>query len=321
MVERFALRDGQATVTKAGNLVVGRTGHVATVLPNGEILFAGGTGASAPFAEKFDPGTGISVPAAASGHALPAVAVARGKILLYGWTIAPHFGAELYDIESNSFITLADPPSPIVGQNYLTLSTGEVLISARYTSFAVYLFNFPTGTFRSSYPLSISREDHAAVELADGRVLLAGGYDLNGIMSGDERSPELYALRLDHDQDGMEDSWELANGLDPGNRADAIEDADGDGHTNLQEYLAGTDPHDPTSILRFESIQAGTNTLRLRFSFVLGKSYRVQQTTNLLGGDWADLSGDLAGTGRPIEVPVPVLAGTVSQTFRVILLP
>ena len=42
----------------------------------------------------------------------------------------------------------------------------------------------------------------------------------------------------DVDRDGMADAWELAAGLDPTNAADRNGDLDGDGYTNLEEYLA-----------------------------------------------------------------------------------
>jgi hypothetical protein len=48
----------------------------------------------------------------------------------------------------------------------------------------------------------------------------------------------------DTDGDGMPDTWEEQNGLDP-NSPDATEDADGDGHTNIEEYQMDTDPQDP----------------------------------------------------------------------------
>jgi hypothetical protein len=51
------------------------------------------------------------------------------------------------------------------------------------------------------------------------------------------------AADLDTDGDGMPDMWEDANLLSRGNATDATQDADGDGLTNLEEYLAGTDPH------------------------------------------------------------------------------
>lgn len=53
-----------------------------------------------------------------------------------------------------------------------------------------------------------------------------------------------FSLLYDNDHDTMGDTWELAHGLDPG-RDDSAEDADGDGYSNLEEWLLGTDPHDP----------------------------------------------------------------------------
>ena len=48
---------------------------------------------------------------------------------------------------------------------------------------------------------------------------------------------------LDDDNDGMPDSFEDANGFDQFHSADAGEDLDGDGISNLQEYLDGTSPN------------------------------------------------------------------------------
>ena len=44
----------------------------------------------------------------------------------------------------------------------------------------------------------------------------------------------------DADHDGMPDAWERANGFDPQDPSDASGDKDGDGYTNLEEFLAGT---------------------------------------------------------------------------------
>ncbi len=52
---------------------------------------------------------------------------------------------------------------------------------------------------------------------------------------------------LDTDRDGLPDEWETANGYDPENGDDALADSDADGLSNIEEYLAGTDPHDPAS--------------------------------------------------------------------------
>ena len=43
----------------------------------------------------------------------------------------------------------------------------------------------------------------------------------------------------DTDGDGMPDQWELANGLNPNNAADATADCNGDGYTNIEKYING----------------------------------------------------------------------------------
>ena len=44
----------------------------------------------------------------------------------------------------------------------------------------------------------------------------------------------------DADADGMSDAWEALNGFDPADPDDGPRDADGDGYTNLEEFLNGT---------------------------------------------------------------------------------
>jgi hypothetical protein len=46
----------------------------------------------------------------------------------------------------------------------------------------------------------------------------------------------------DSDGDGLSDSYEIENGLDPNDPSDASLDSDGDGISNFQEFLDGTDP-------------------------------------------------------------------------------
>jgi hypothetical protein len=51
--------------------------------------------------------------------------------------------------------------------------------------------------------------------------------------------PELntYEVPADSDHDGMADTWEVSVGLDPASTYDGNQDRDGDGYTNLEEYL------------------------------------------------------------------------------------
>lgn len=46
---------------------------------------------------------------------------------------------------------------------------------------------------------------------------------------------------VDSDGDGMPDAWEVANGLNPNDPADANMDCNGDGYTNIEKYINGID--------------------------------------------------------------------------------
>ena len=50
----------------------------------------------------------------------------------------------------------------------------------------------------------------------------------------------------DDDNDGMPDSYEISQGFDPLDPADALLDSDGNGLNNLADYLASLDPQDPS---------------------------------------------------------------------------
>lgn len=59
------------------------------------------------------------------------------------------------------------------------------------------------------------------------------------------------ATEQDSDSDGMPDTWEVANGLDPNDATGdngAAGDPDSDGASNLDEYTADTDPQNPLSV-------------------------------------------------------------------------
>ncbi len=49
----------------------------------------------------------------------------------------------------------------------------------------------------------------------------------------------------DTDHDGMPDDWETRHGLNPNNPADAATDLNGDGYTNIEDFINGLDPTAP----------------------------------------------------------------------------
>jgi hypothetical protein len=93
----------------------------------------------------------------------------------------------------------------------------------------------------------------------------------------------------DSDSDGMPDSWEIANGLNPNNEDDADQDADEDGFTNLQEYRAGTNPRDAQSYLRIGPISSVPGALLVEFPAAAGITYSIIYRPEVHTGNWTKL--------------------------------
>jgi acid phosphatase type 7 len=83
----------------------------------------------------------------------------------------------------------------------------------------------------------------------------------------------------DTDHDGLPDGWEVRFGLSPlktdGNEG-AQGDPDHDGLTNLQEYLAGTDPGDIKSTLSLKLVKLTQAEVTLAWPSVPNKQYQVE---------------------------------------------
>lgn len=112
-------------------------------------------------------------------------------------------------------------------------------------------------------------------------------------------SPGPQGPSQDTDGDGMPNAWETQYGLNPLVN-DAGLDLDGDGMRNLDEYLAGTAPNDPGSVLRLAVI-SGPPAL-LRFNAAANVSYTVEFKTVLAPGPWATLQSVPAGAARTVQI-------------------
>ncbi len=104
----------------------------------------------------------------------------------------------------------------------------------------------------------------------------------------------------DADNDGMPDAWErLYLGAITARPQD---DDDGDGLTNLDEFHAGTNPADPSSIAMIESVLVRGTDVLIRFSSVRGKAYRLERADGLGATTWITVVGGIPGTGASVEV-------------------
>lgn len=141
-------------------------------------------------------------------------------------------------------------------------------------------------------------------------------------------------LGVDSDGDGLPDAWEqqliaLYGGTLAGIRPN--DDSDGDGISNLNEYLAGTYAFDPSDgfALSLAGVSAGNSVLE--FLALRGRNYSIQTSPDLrtwtaasfrLSSDpaQASLRGDYQSTDvRTVRLEVPAQAGVTNRYFRAVV--
>ena len=91
-------------------------------------------------------------------------------------------------------------------------------------------------------------------------------------------------------------------------------DADGDGFTTLQEYLAGTNPLDETSLLAV-SAKRGVSAVVLNWSTTVGKTYKLESSPSLTNPTWTVVEQGIVGNGGVIQRARPL--DSLERFFRV----
>ena len=81
------------------------------------------------------------------------------------------------------------------------------------------------------------------------------------------------------------------------------DDSDGDGASNLQEFLAGTAPQDANSVMRVQLVSTTQGT-RLSWNGQPGFIYQVQVSDNLSAGSWTDFESARFAAGANDSIPV-----------------
>ena len=95
----------------------------------------------------------------------------------------------------------------------------------------------------------------------------------------DDFTVDTSGLFTDSDGDGIPDWWELQYGGDS-TGMDPNADGDGDGASNYEEFVAGSNPTDGLSVFAIDNLQ-GTNSLVLTWATEPGRLYSVYSHTNL----------------------------------------
>jgi subtilisin family serine protease len=126
---------------------------------------------------------------------------------------------------------------------------------------------------------------------------------------------------VDSDNNGLPDWWELQyfghlTGTDP------HADPDGDGASNLAEFLAGTNPTNFNSALRLSAQRGlGSGLVTLQWPSAAGRYYNLLRSTNLLAGFNTVIQSNLLAT-PPLNASTDAPPASASSTFyRVQLVP
>jgi hypothetical protein len=137
---------------------------------------------------------------------------------------------------------------------------------------------------------------------------------LNGIAMQAPHSAVAFYIpdSSDGDADGLSDWWEYYHFGHY--NASALGDNDGDGHSNLHEWEAGTNPNDRSSVLRMNGWVAAAN-YRVSWPSTAGRTYRLLSSTNV-AGPFGPVASGIAAT-PPVNTYEPAVGSATQRFYRI----
>jgi N-acetylneuraminic acid mutarotase len=171
--------------TLTGSMTAARESHIATLLPNGTVLVAGGVdnnSVTLASAEIYNPATGTWTVTGIMSMARSyptATLLPNGTVLVAGGGNNSGYlaSAEIYHPATGAWTLTGSMTTARNGDTATLLANGKVLASGGSTASAE-IYDPVAGTWSLSGSMSTARTDHIATLLANGTVLVAGGVGL-----------------------------------------------------------------------------------------------------------------------------------------------
>ncbi len=123
----------------------------------------------------------------------------------------------------------------------------------------------------------------------------------------------------DADGDRLADAWECFYWRSTDVVNDRNADFDGDGLTNEQEAVAGTDPTNPASSLRLFATRGSAGGVDLRWPSVVGRTYRVRSSEDLT--NWRLVGVPVTASGQTTVLSGASITTNLSRFYRLEVLP